>query len=98
MPGSIRRVLCLRADRKPNFQNDRIWALRNDDIPEELKQRQVSKHPKCLGIFVMFTAKRMLVVVKENGESWSGQYFRDIVLAEHVIPFLKDGQNVDKYT
>ena len=29
--------------RRPNFQNDRIWALNIDDIPQELKIRERSK-------------------------------------------------------
>ena len=33
-------------------------------------------------------------VIKEKGQSWNGQYFRDVVLAEHVIPFLNDKRNV----
>lgn len=81
-------------ERRPNFQNDRVWALRNEDIAEELKIREKSKHPKCIGIFLMFTAKRLMWVVKEKGESWNGQYFRDVVLVENVIPFLKNKHNV----
>ena len=37
--------------RKPNHQNDRIWALRIEDIPEELKIRELSKTIRCIGIF-----------------------------------------------
>ena len=80
--------------RRPNLQNDRIWALCNDDIPEELKIREVPKYPKCIGIFLMFTAKRMMWVIKEDGQSWNSQYFREIVLTNHVIPFLKNRENV----
>ncbi|CAF1396177.1 unnamed protein product [Rotaria sordida] len=29
-----------------------------------------------------------------KGESWTGQYFRDIILTEHVFPFLKNEENV----
>ncbi|CAG0906282.1 unnamed protein product [Cyprideis torosa] len=35
----------------------------------------------------------MLWVVKEAGTSWTGEYFRT-VLTEHVIPFLKNPNNV----
>ncbi|CAF1340182.1 unnamed protein product [Rotaria sp. Silwood1] len=28
------------------------------------------------------------------GESWTGQYFRDTILIQHVIAFLKDEENV----
>ena len=81
-------------ERRPNFQNDRVWALQNSDIPEELKIREKSKFPKCIGVFLLFTAKRLMWVIKEKGQSWDGKYFRDVVLVEHVIPFLKNKNNV----
>lgn len=81
-------------ERRPNFQNDRVWALDINDIPENLKIRETSKYPACIGVFILFTAKRMMWVVKEKGQSWTGQYFRDIVLVNHVIPFLKNQNNV----
>lgn len=85
-------------DRRPNYQNDRIWSLSNEEIPEELKIKQQSKHPKCIGLFLMFTAKRLMWVVKDQGQSWTGQYFRDSILVEHVIPFLKKEENVINVT
>ena len=33
-------------------------------------------------------------VIKEKGCSWDGDYFRNEILAQHVIPFLKNRQNV----
>ena len=42
----------------------------------------------------MFTAKRMMWVIKEKGASWNGDYFRNEVLALNVIPFLKNRRNV----
>ena len=42
----------------------------------------------------MFTAKRMMWVIKHEGQSWNGVYFRETVLLEHVIPFLNDDDNV----
>ncbi|CAF1317657.1 unnamed protein product [Rotaria sordida] len=42
----------------------------------------------------MFTAKRLLWVLKEHGQSWDGAYFREILLQQHVIPFLRDPANV----
>ena len=81
-------------ERRPNFQNDRIWALSVEDIPEDLKIRGISKHPKCVGVFLLFTAKRLMWVIKEKGCSWNGEFFRNEILAQHVIPFLKNWQNV----
>ena len=81
------------AERKPNHQNDRVWALRLEDIPYEEHIKGKSKYPKCIGIFLCFTARKMMWVIKENGESWDGKYFRKILL-DDVIPFLQDRKNV----
>ena len=45
------------AERKSNFQNDRIWAYELEDIPREDRIREKSKYPTCIGIFIIFTAK-----------------------------------------
>ncbi|CAF3900949.1 unnamed protein product [Rotaria sp. Silwood2] len=80
--------------RRPNYQNDRIWAISVDDIEEDEHYREMIKNQACIGIFVIFTAKRLHWVIKDKGESWTGQYFRDIILTEHVFPFLKNEENV----
>ena len=36
----------------------------------------------------------MMWVIKERGHSWDGAYFRQNILIERVIPFLKDQGNV----
>ncbi len=59
--------------RRPNYQNDWIWAIDINDIPENVKVRQSSKHPACIVIFLLFTAKKMLCVVKDQGQKWSGK-------------------------
>ena len=33
-------------------------------------------------------------MIKEKGHSWDGAYFRQTILIENAIPFLKDPQNV----
>ena len=48
------------------------------------------KNQACIGILFIFTAKKLLWVIKDKGESWTGEYFRDVILMEHVILFLKD--------
>ena len=45
-------------------------------------------------IVVLFTAKKLMWVIKEKGESWDGGYFREKILTERVIPFLNDPENV----
>ena len=80
--------------RRPNFQNDRIWALSVEDIEDNERYQEVCKAPSCIGIFLCFTAKRLLWIIKEEGQSWTGAYFRKKILKENVIPFLKDSENV----
>ncbi|CAF2638851.1 unnamed protein product [Rotaria sp. Silwood2] len=49
---------------------------------------------RCIGVFIMFTAKKLLWVLKEHEQSWDGAYFRGIILQQHVSPFLLDPINV----
>jgi hypothetical protein len=80
--------------RKPNHQNDRIWAKSIEDIEDNERYRLLVKYPKCVGIFICFTAKSLIWVIKEDGQSWNGDYFRNEILTKHVIPFLSDSSNV----
>lgn len=82
------------AIRKPNHQNDRVWALEPGDIDDDEHFRGIVKNPTCIGLFLIFTAKRMMWVIKDQGQSWDGDYFRRVVLARHVIPFLNNPENV----
>ena len=80
--------------RRPNHQNDHIWAKSVDDIEEDERYREAVKNQPCIGIFVIFAAKRLHWVVKDKGESWTSQYFRDIILIEHIFPFLNNEENI----
>ncbi|CAF1483663.1 unnamed protein product [Adineta ricciae] len=80
--------------RKPNHQNDRIWAKSVEDTTDDERYCEMVQNAKCIGIFVMFTAKKLLWVLKGDGQSWNGAYFRDIILEKHVIPFLHNLVNV----
>ena len=42
----------------------------------------------------MFTAKKLLWVLKEYGKSWDGACFREVILQQNVIPFPRDAINV----
>lgn len=79
---------------KPNHQNDRIWALSIDDIEQHERYRLSSSHSQCIGLFICFTARKLMWVIKENGESWTGEYFRDTILQRHLIPFFQNPDNV----
>lgn len=52
------------------------------------------KNQSCIGICIIFTCKRLFWVIKNKGESWTGQYFRDTILTQNVFPFLKNEDNV----
>lgn len=80
--------------RKPNYQNDWVWAETSDEIAETERYQEVVQHPQCIGLFILFTAKRMLWLIKEEGQSWSGDYFRQNILQDNVIPFLTLEENV----
>lgn len=80
--------------RKPNHQNDRIWATRIEDIEDNEGYREMVPSQAFFGIFIIFTTKKLHWVIKDEGESWTGQYFRDTILIWHVFLFLKDAENV----
>jgi len=42
----------------------------------------------------MFTVYCLLWVIKEAGESWTGEYFHKTILTDNVLPFLRDEDNV----
>ncbi|CAF5165931.1 unnamed protein product, partial [Rotaria sp. Silwood1] len=43
--------------RRPNYQNDRIWAESVDVIEDDECYREIAKNQPCIGIFAIFTAK-----------------------------------------
>ena len=47
----------------------------------------------CVGVFLCFTSKGLCYVIKDEGQSWDGEYFRETVLKEHVLPFLNNRRN-----
>ena len=55
---------------------------------------KVVDYSECLGAFLCFTAKWLMWIIKEKGQSWNGEYFRDSVLTGGVFPFLRDRDNV----
>lgn len=79
--------------RRPNHQNDRVWATSPKDIDDDEHFRGVPQYPSCVGIFVLFTARSLMWIVKDKGTTWTGEYFRT-QLQERILPFLKDEQNV----
>ena len=51
--------------------------------------------PSCIGVFICFSIKKMMWVIKEDGETWNGEYFREVILEQNVFPFLKNVENVE---
>lgn len=78
--------------RRPNSQNDRIWAHHRSDVAHLLTKPQLHS-PTCVGFYLCFTEKRMIWDVKAEGMSWTGDYYRKI-LTDKVIPFLQHPANI----
>lgn len=78
----------------PNNKNDRVWARTVREITDDERYRPLVAHSQCIGIFICFTARRMMWVVKDNGQSWTAAYFMDTILQQHLIPFLREPDNV----
>ncbi|CAF1001358.1 unnamed protein product [Rotaria sp. Silwood1] len=55
--------------RTPIYQNDRIWILSAEDIEEDERYREMVQNQICIGIFIIFTYKRLLWVIKDKRES-----------------------------
>ena len=71
--------------RRPNFLNDRIWSLIPDEISGKECHHELIRSPECVGVFVLFTAQRMMWMIKSLGQSWDGDYFREKILTKRVI-------------
>jgi hypothetical protein len=66
-----------------------------EDIEDDERYCEMTKNQVCIGIFVILIAKKLHWVIKDKGKSWTSQYFRDTILMEHVIPFLKNEENLN---
>jgi hypothetical protein len=65
-----------------------------ENIEEDERYREMVKHQACIGVFIIFTCKRLLWVIKDKSESWTGQYFHDIILTQNVFPVVNNEENV----
>jgi hypothetical protein len=81
------------AVRKPNHRNDRIWAKSIEDIDSADKYRELIQNPVCIAIFAMFTAKKLMFEIEENGQIWEEIIFATQFLSESVFPLLKNAEN-----
>lgn len=80
--------------RKPNRKNDVIWAENRQDVWDLIVAPE-TRSAYCAGVFILFTSKGLLFKIKDEGQSWDGEYFRETILKQHVLPFLKDKRNLE---
>ena len=66
--------------RKINTKNDIIWALNPNDIPEYLRYNRHPRNPQCVGIMIAIAWFGVWYDIKDVGQSWNGEYFRDDVI------------------
>ena len=78
--------------RRHNAQNDRVWARTREEVKEILVAPN-TRHVECVGVFLVFTSKGLAWNIKEKGQSWDGEYFRETVLPDCVLPFLRKREN-----
>ena len=81
------------AQRKVNTKNDIIWTDNpNDPAVQEMLNNRKFRNPACVGVCVMMSAKTISFIIKEQGQSWDGAYFRDTVIP-HLETFIDDEDN-----
>ena len=80
--------------RKSNHQNNRIFAKNIEHISIDERYREIAHDTKCIDVFIMFIARKLLNALKKYGRSRKRVYFRGIIPQQHVIPFLRSPANV----
>lgn len=78
--------------RKPNSKNDVVWGETRSDVWDLLMAPE-TRSAECVGVFILFTAKSLMWKIKEQGQSWDGDYFRETILKQNVLPFLRNKRN-----
>lgn len=84
----------LHAVRRPNGQNDIVWSRTREEVEEMLRAPQIAYHA-VVGVFLCFTSKRMAWHIKDDGESWSGDTFREIIIPKVVRPLLEQKADIE---
>lgn len=70
--------------RKINSKNDVIWT----DDPSECENlfyNPVPRNSVCIGVCIIMSCKTISWLIKDQGQSWDGEYFR-----QSVIPWVED--------
>ena len=55
---------------------------------------EMAQEARCIGIFVMFVAKKFLWTLTESGQPCDRAYFCEVIPQKHVIPFPRRPINV----
>ena len=69
-----------------------MWARTREEVKDILVAPN-TKHVECVGVFLVITSKGLAWNIKEVGQSWDGDYFRETVLPDCVLPFLRQRKN-----
>ena len=79
--------------KRRNHQNNRIWEI-IEDINIDARHCEIVQDARFNGIFIMFTVKICLCVLKEYMEFGDGAYLRGIIVQQRAISFLRGPVNV----
>ncbi|CAF2161526.1 unnamed protein product [Rotaria magnacalcarata] len=63
-------------------------------LEDGLKPFHVIPKPLKSETHISDRLRLLLWIIKDKGEFWTGEYFRDIILTRNVFPFLKNEDNV----
>ena len=74
--------------RKINTKNDVIWALNKLDIPYEIRYNRCPRNPDCIGLFVAIANFGVFYAIKDEGQSWDGEYFR-VEIIPSLVQWIK---------
>ena len=69
-----------------------MWARTREEVKDILVAPN-TKHVECVGVFLVITSKGLAWNIKEVGQSWDGDYFRETVLPDCLLPFLRQRKN-----
>ena len=75
--------------RRSNYQNHRIWSLSSEDVPNDESYQELATKPSGIGIFICFTAVKLIWVTTNDDAPWDGTYYRQSILLEkcHSISY-----------
>ena len=82
------------SDRSKAHHTPRTSFSAHLGIENDLRYRETVEGQVSIEIFVIFTCKKVLWMIKDKGESWTDQYFCDVILTQNLFPFFNNEENV----